>query len=97
MSCGVGHRCGSCIAVAVVYAGSYSSDLTSSLGASICHRYGPKKDQKIKKSGEKMLNKRSQIQKNRYCMITFIQNSDAGSVNLWPVRIVATLQGRSDT
>ena len=48
---------GSCIAVAVVYAGSYSSDLTSSLGASICHRYGPKKDQKIKKSGENIRTK----------------------------------------
>ena len=31
------------IAVAVVYAGSYSSNLTPSLGTSICCRYGPKK------------------------------------------------------
>ena len=34
---------GSLIAVAVVWAGSYSSDLTPSLGTSICHRCSPKK------------------------------------------------------
>ena len=33
---------GSCIAVAVVNAGSYSSYLTPSLETSICHRCGPK-------------------------------------------------------
>ena len=32
----------SCIAVAVVYAGSYSSDLTPNLGTCICYGYGPK-------------------------------------------------------
>ena len=31
------------VAVAVVEAGSYSSDSTPSLGTSICHRWGPKK------------------------------------------------------
>ena len=36
-------RLRSCIAVAVVQAGSYSSDLTPSLGTSICCRCGPKK------------------------------------------------------
>ena len=34
---------GSCIAVAVVYAGSHSYSLTPSLGTFICHRCGPKK------------------------------------------------------
>ena len=34
---------GSCIAVAVVQTGSYSSDLTPDLGTSICHGCGPKK------------------------------------------------------
>ena len=34
------------IAVAVVYDGSYSSNLTPSLGTSICHRCGPKKKKK---------------------------------------------------
>ena len=33
---------GSGVAVAVVYAGSYSSDSTPSLGTSICHRCSPK-------------------------------------------------------
>ena len=40
----------SCIAVAVAWAGSYSfdSDLTPSLGTSICHECGPKKTKKKK-------------------------------------------------
>ena len=37
---------GSGVAVAVAQAGSYSSDLTPSLGTPICHRYSPKKDKK---------------------------------------------------
>ena len=32
------------VAVAVAYAGSFSSDSTSSPGTSICHRYGYKKN-----------------------------------------------------
>ena len=32
------------MAVAVMQAGSCSADSTSSLGTSICHRYGPKKE-----------------------------------------------------
>ena len=40
----------SCIAVAVVKATGYSSNLTPSRGISICHKYGPKK---IKKKKEK--------------------------------------------
>ena len=48
-SCGVGHELlGSCIAVAVVSAGSYSSHSTPSLGTSICCRYSPKNNNKIK-------------------------------------------------
>ena len=42
---------GSGIAVAVVWAGSYSSDLTPSLGTSICRECGPKKTKKKKKKG----------------------------------------------
>ena len=41
---------GSCIAAAVVQAKSCSSDSTSSLGTSICRRYGPKKKKKKKKN-----------------------------------------------
>ena len=37
---------GSCIAVAVVYAASCSSDLTPSLGTYMCHRSCPKKTDK---------------------------------------------------
>ena len=40
---------GSRIAVAVVYARGYSSDLTPRLGTSICHTCGPKKTKKKKK------------------------------------------------
>ena len=36
-------RLGSLVAVAVVQAGSCSSDLNPSLGTSMCHRCGPKK------------------------------------------------------
>ena len=38
----------SCIAVAVGLASSYSSNSTTGLGISICHRCGPKKKNKIK-------------------------------------------------
>ena len=44
---------GSCIAVAVVWAGSCSSDLTLSLGTSICIRCSPKKKKKKKKKKER--------------------------------------------
>ena len=42
---------GSCMAVAV--AGGYSSNLTPSLGTSICHKCSPKTKQKKKKKKEK--------------------------------------------
>ena len=42
-------RC--CVAVAVVLAGSCSSDSTPSLGTSICHGCGPKKRKKRTLSG----------------------------------------------
>ena len=48
VSCGVGCRHGSGVAVAMVQAGSYSSDLTPSLGTYICHRCGLKKKKKKK-------------------------------------------------
>ena len=38
------------IAAAVVYADSYSTDSTPSLGTYICHRHGPKKTPKKKKN-----------------------------------------------
>ena len=38
----------SIVAVAVVQAGSCSSDLTPSLGTSLCHGYGPPKEKKKK-------------------------------------------------
>ena len=41
-------RLGSRVAVAVVQDGSYSSDLTPSLGTSICHGNGPRKGRKTK-------------------------------------------------
>ena len=53
---------GSCIAVAVVQAGSCSSDLTPSLGTSIGHGYGPKKKKKKKKKRK---------EKNHVCLQVF--------------------------
>ena len=47
--CGLQMRLGSCIVMAVVSASGYSSDLTPTLGTSICHRCGPKKEKKKKK------------------------------------------------
>ena len=49
VSCGVGCRCGSGVAVAVVHAGSCSSSLTPSLGISKCRRSSPLKKKKKKK------------------------------------------------
>ena len=43
-------RLGFFIAAAVAWASGYSSDSTPSLGTSICHRCGPKKDPPPKKS-----------------------------------------------
>ena len=40
---------GSRVAVAVVQAGSCSSDSTTSLGISICYKYGPKKKKEERK------------------------------------------------
>ena len=45
----------SCLAMVVVWASSYSSDSTPSLGIFICHRYGPKKQN---------INKNKKIKKN---------------------------------
>ena len=40
--CRLQTRLGSCVAVALAQAGGYSSDLTPSLGTSICRGSGPK-------------------------------------------------------
>ena len=42
-------RLRSCVAVAMVQAGSYSSDSTPSLATSICYKHGPQKGRKRKK------------------------------------------------
>ena len=47
--CRLQTRLGFGIAMTVVYANSYSSDLTPSLGTSICHRCGPRKTKRKKK------------------------------------------------
>ena len=44
---------GSCVAVALAWAGSYSSDRTPILGTSICCGCSPRKDQKKKKKKKK--------------------------------------------
>ena len=45
---------GSGVAMAVVYAGGYSSDLTPSLGVSICRRFSPQKQNKKTQTNKKM-------------------------------------------
>ena len=47
----------SCVAVAVVQAGSYSSDLTPSLGTSMCRRWGPKNQNNNNNNKTKITNK----------------------------------------
>ena len=49
--CRLKRQLGPHAAVAVAQAGSYSSDLTLSLGTSICHRRSPKKKKKKKVNG----------------------------------------------
>ena len=51
LSCGVGHRCSSdlAFAVAVVQAGSCSSDSDPTLGTATWRRCSPKKEKKEKK------------------------------------------------
>ena len=48
--CRLQMRLGSGVAVALALAGSYSSDLTPSLGISVCHGCGPKKKDKRQKN-----------------------------------------------
>ena len=45
-------RLRSCIAVAVVQAGTCSSNSTPSLGTAICHRSGPRKQEEEEEEGE---------------------------------------------
>ena len=55
------------IAVALVYAGGYSSDLTPSLGTSICHLCGPKRPKKKKKNPyvhRSIINNRQKVETN---------------------------------
>ena len=51
--CRLQARLASCVAVAVVWAGSCSSNSAPSLGTSICHGCGPKKTKKKKKKKKK--------------------------------------------
>ena len=46
-------RFGSCVALTVPQTGSYSSDLTASLGTSICPECSPKKMKEGRKEGRK--------------------------------------------
>ena len=48
------------VAVALAWAGGYSSDWNPSLGISICHGYGPRKDKKTKKKPKKQKTKKTQ-------------------------------------
>ena len=50
---------GSCVAMAVAYAGSCSSYLTPSVGLSIYHRCDPKKQSKNKNKNKKTNQKKS--------------------------------------
>ena len=58
---------GSCVAVAVVQAGSYSSDSTPDLGNSVCCKYGPEKEKEKKKRKEK----RGKHSKSEYLFVEF--------------------------
>ena len=51
--CKLQTRFGSNFAVAVAQAGSYSSDSTLSLGTSILHEYGPKRQKKKERKKER--------------------------------------------
>ena len=70
MSCGVGLRpwLRSCIAVAVVYTGSYSSDSTLRLGTFIYPRYDPEKGWG---GGERK--KSIEILKRRFCVLFILR------------------------
>ena len=62
---------GSCIAVAEVWASSYSSNLTPSLGTSICHKCGPKKtkDKKKKRKERKLCTSHTGCLKRNSCCV----------------------------
>ena len=51
--CGLQTRLGSCVAVALVQAGSYNSDWTPYLGTSMCCRSGSRKGKKTKRKKKK--------------------------------------------
>ena len=66
MSCGEGRR----FSLGVVQAGSYSFDSTPSLGTSIWHRYGPKKQQNKQKNPHQTVAtpKQTQVQKEDWSL-----------------------------
>ena len=71
-------RLGSGVAVAVVQAIGYSSESVPSLGISICHRYGPKKQNKTK-AGERMfewINKDGVLCSHRARTIAYAHQQD---------------------
>ena len=61
MSCGAGHRCGSDLALLLLWqkAGSYCSDSTPSLGTCICCKCSPKKTKKRKRKEDPSILSRS--------------------------------------
>ena len=64
---------GSGVAVAVVYAGSCSSDLTPSLGTSMCRECGPKKtNQSTNKNKRKQKKKDQQKQVQKQVLLPFL-------------------------
>ena len=70
-------RLGSGTAVAVVWAGSCSSDQTPSLGTATCHRCGPKKTKKKEKKKKKFCDTNSDSAPIPAVFPTIQLNSDA--------------------
>ena len=70
------------VAVAVAVAGSYSSDSTSSLGTSICCKFGPKK-QKKKKKKVAMIYQTNVIEKVQEVCFGCFMGKETSTVGSW--------------
>ena len=79
------------VAVAVVQAGGYSSDLTPSMGSSICCGCGLIRAKK-KKKPLKTKTKQNKTKQNRE---TFLEKSLVGQLSRWSFLAVVNLKGRS--